>query len=191
MKDTNKVRVTSLSRARKLKRQYDGVLSLHDPTTPGFRRLRFHRDPAPLHLTLLFDDVEDPALSARGWCPPTHDQVLRALEFARALDGNLLVHCHAGVSRSGGLAYAILADTLGPGREDEAMKRLLADRDCAVPNGFVVQLADEIMGRNGALIATYQAYLAASPKWQLRKRLQREQFEKYQPSDFVKHHRLY
>lgn len=190
MKDTHKVRVTSLTRARRLKRKYDGVLSLHDLQMTSHRRLRFHRDPAPRHLTLLFDDVEDTSLASRGWVPPTHDHVQQALDFARKLDGNLLVHCHAGVSRSGALAYAILADTLGPGREDEAMKRLLEDRDCAVPNGLLVQLADDVMGRNGALVATYQAYLAASPKWQLRKTLQRKQFEKHQPSDFVKHYRL-
>lgn len=187
MNESDTVRVSSLSRARKLKRKFAGVLSLHDLDLPASRRLRFHRDPQLPHLTLLFDDCEDPALAERGWTLATREQVAEGLAFARALEGSLLVHCHAGVSRSGAMALAVLADLLGPGRESEAMDRLLAVRSEAVPNGLVVRLADDVLGRNGALVKVYEERLAQMPSWTLRKTLQRKTFEHYTPADFRKY----
>lgn len=183
------VRVAGLSRARRLKRRYEGVLSLHNPDLPGFRRLRIHRDPQPRHLTLLFDDIEDTRLSTRGWQAPTADHVAQALSFARALESSLLVHCHAGVSRSGAMALAVLADRLGPGQEEEAMRRLMETRPCAVPNGLVVALADQLLERGGALLDLYDRELAARPDWRWRKKLQGEVFERHGSGDFVAHHR--
>ena len=49
------------------------------------------------------------------------DVVLPAIEQE---DSRILVHCHAGVSRSTAFAYGILAHRFGAGREDEAFAAL-------------------------------------------------------------------
>ncbi|RAK66362.1 hypothetical protein [Phenylobacterium kunshanense] len=75
----------------------------------------------------------------------------------------LLVHCFHGVGRSAAVALAILADRAGPGREQAALDRLLAIRPQATPNLVVVKLADEVLGRNGALVAAVSAWEIAMP----------------------------
>lgn len=160
--------VASLTQATRRRHDFDAVLSLMDPDCRSSQRLRFHRPARPAHLTLLFDDLEVEHATA-----PTAAHVAEALAFARAAHGRLLVHCHAGVSRSGALGYALWADLFGPGREVEALDRLLAQRPEACPNGRLVRHADVALGRGGALLAAYEARLAARADWQALKARQR------------------
>jgi predicted protein tyrosine phosphatase len=103
--------ITDLIGARKVKRQYDAVISLQDPHCKRGELLRFAKKPAPQHLRLRVHDIEVECEGA-----PQESHIIEALRFARSLNGTLLVHCHGGVSRSGAMSYALLADMLGPGR---------------------------------------------------------------------------
>ena len=75
---------------------------------------------------------------------------------ARHATGNasssILCDCEAGVSRSSAAALIMYACWLGPGREREAMERVLAQRPVAVPNRRMVGLADRLLDRGGCLI---------------------------------------
>jgi predicted protein tyrosine phosphatase len=73
---------------------------------------------------------------------------------------HLLIHCHAGVSRSTAAA-AILMAQHNAGREADAFMALLDLRAQAWPNTRMVQIADRLMGRNGALIEGLVAYRRA------------------------------
>ena len=153
--------VTDLLGARKLKRRFDAVLTLQDPKLKRGELLRFAKQPAPQHLRLRFDDIEAECEGA-----PQEAHVVEAFAFARSVQGNLLVHCHAGISRSGAMAFALMAEAPGPGREEQALDELLKQRPIIVPNGRVVKIADRVMGRDGALVAVYQHRLSDNADWQ-------------------------
>src|SRR5919106_6029776 len=85
----------------------------------------------------------------------TEEDVRRIIQLAEQLrseSGTLLIHCEAGVSRSTATALIIYACWLGRGCEDEAMRRVMAQRPCAIPNRRMVALADRLMELNGSLI---------------------------------------
>jgi predicted protein tyrosine phosphatase len=67
----------------------------------------------------------------------------------------VLVHCHAGISRSTAAA-AILMAQFNPGREAEVVDRLTAIRPQAWPNSRMIRFADELLGRDGALLAAIE-----------------------------------
>ncbi len=155
------VMVLGLSQARKRKRQFDAVITLEDPACRPASRLRFHRHPSPAHLVLAFEDVDDDSLGIRVATP---EQVAEALEFAtRYTEAALLVHCFHGVGRSAAIALAIIADRLGAGQEPAAISKLLTIQPDATPNLVVVGHADQILGRQGGLIAAVERWEVNSP----------------------------
>jgi predicted protein tyrosine phosphatase len=79
-------------------------------------------------------------------------QIISLAEELRASAGRVLIHCEAGVSRSSAAALIMYACWLGPGREREAMMRVLAQRPIAVPNRRMVELADKLLDRRGRLV---------------------------------------
>ena len=174
--------VTDLIGARKVKRRFDAVLTLQDPKLKRGELLRFAKQPAPQHLRLRFDDIEADCAGA-----PQEAHVVEAFSFARVVSGALLVHCHAGISRSGARAFALMAEALGPGREEQALDELLAQRPVIVPNGRVVKIADKVMGRDGALVAVYQHRLARNADWQKLKAQQCAYWVKKRPDLFPTH----
>jgi predicted protein tyrosine phosphatase len=95
-------------------------------------------------------------------CGPSEDDVRRIIELAESLcssRGRVLIHCEAGVSRSSAAALIMYAHWLGPGREREAIAKVLAQRPMAKPNRRMVELADTMLGRGGHLLeATELAY---------------------------------
>ena len=84
-----------------------------------------------------------------------HDiqQIITLARELRSITGRVLIHCEAGVSRSSAAALIIYACWLGPGRELEAMERVLAQRPIAIPNRRMVALADRLLVRSGRLTA--------------------------------------
>ena len=173
--------ITDLLGARKLKRRFDAVISLQDPHCKRGELLRFAKQPAPRHLRLRFDDIEAEGVDVVA---PQEFHLSEALAFARSLDGTLLVHCHGGISRSGAMSYALIADLLGAGREEEALDQLLAQRPIVVPNGRIVRFADKVMQRGGALFAVYRDRLAKSAAWQEIKVKQRAYWMRKRPELF-------
>ncbi len=148
--------VSSLSRAKRCKRDYDAVITLEDPGAKSAEKLRFHQKPAPAHLVQAFEDVDDASTGVRV---ATLSQVESVLQFARNfVEQKLLVHCFHGVGRSAAALYAIKADRLGPGHEAEALQFLLEQQPEATPNRVFVQLADAVLARQGALVAVLDAW---------------------------------
>lgn len=122
------------------------MISLLEPG-PAIKRPRgIHRE-NHLHLSMT-DTKSEASLHA-----PTLESVRAALEFGRDLhDGSsLLVHCLAGVSRSGAIGFALIAQEWGPDHIDDAVDFLREIRPEAAPNPFILRIADEILGFDGLL----------------------------------------
>ena len=84
---------------------YNGVITIEDTTIENpFRIL----DKSCPQLVLRFDDISTPV---DDWIEPSEKHVIRALNFADTLgpSASLLIHCHWGISRSSGIALAIIA----------------------------------------------------------------------------------
>ena len=147
------------------------VLSIIDPDEPDpadFARYgrEHHR------LTLRYHDI---IADLAGWVPPTPAHVEQILSFGADLDahhpgdglGHLLIHCHAGVSRSTA-AMAILMARLTPlGQEAGVFERLVRVRRQAWPNSRMVAFGDGLLGRGGRLVEAlrdhYRRQAAALP----------------------------
>ena len=117
------------------------------------------------HLCLFFGDVVSPADAEQfGTMAPCLDHVARAVEFSRNAwhmpNGKLIIHCEYGASRSPGLAYVLIADRLGPGSEEEALRRMFELRPNALPNKLVVDVGDKFLGRSGELLKPLRAFYA-------------------------------
>ena len=134
------------------------VISIVDPdyelrAPPGVDRSR--------HLTLRFHDIDVPL---PGYSPPEADHIERLIAFGRACgdDGPLLIHCHAGVSRSS--AAALIVICLGNEGREERCARVLREHGRHVsPNRRMVDLADALLGRGGRLIAALRAMEPPTP----------------------------
>lgn len=85
---------------------------------------------------------------------PDKVQVERGVQFilAHLENGDVLVHCHAGKSRSVAVALGALA-VKHPEKSEMALIDMLLDiRPIAAPNIIVVEMIDELAGRNGRLL---------------------------------------
>ena len=104
---------------------------------------------AKLHFTF-FEDVDDPG---NPDAPRLHD-VKRILDFTNDLptEAKVLVHCRAGVSRSTATAYAILCQHTSLGMEMENLLHIETLRDLVMPNRLIIQHADQILKREGAML---------------------------------------
>lgn len=113
------------------------------------------------HELIRFDDVvaEYPGFEA---CTPAHiEKVLAFGERVHASPGShVLVHCHAGVSRSQAAA-AILMCQHAPGEEEASFLRLLELRKHGWPNTRMIEFADAQLKRNGALMRGLLVYRRA------------------------------
>ena len=131
------------------------VLSIIDPDEPVPPILK--RMDLRGHRVFRFDDI---VADYPGFDSPQRGHVAELLEFGRSLDAgtrHLLIHCHAGVSRSTAAAAILMAQP-NPGREDEAFLALLDMRPHAWPNTRMVQFADALLERDGALVAGLEVY---------------------------------
>lgn len=133
------------------------VLSILDPGWPAPEALTAF-DPHR-RLELRFHDVID---AGPGWVVPESRDIEHLLAFARELrptrETHLLVHCHAGVSRSTAAATLILAQTLPSRPADEALLAVVRQRPRAWPNLRVLELGDALLGRRGQVVAAARAH---------------------------------
>ena len=141
------IHICSLGIAREIDHStYDGVITIEDSLVD--EPLRINQADCP-QLVLCFDDIASPK---DDWFLPNKKHVQSALNFADELrGGSLLIHCHAGISRSSAVALAIIAKGLGAGKEKRAFKELERINPNCAPNALVIWLTDEILERGGAL----------------------------------------
>ncbi len=111
--------------------------------------------PAERHLRLSCDDIIEPI---PGFSPPDHAHVEELIDFARGWDraAPMLIHCLAGVSRSTAAALTVCA-VHAEGREADLARRLRAAAPHAHPNRRIIALADELLGRQGRLVAAVES----------------------------------
>jgi predicted protein tyrosine phosphatase len=136
------------------------VLSILDPGFPepaDFAEYGPHK-----RLTLRFDDVIEPG---PGLIPPEPHHVEALLEFgkglAAAIDdplGHLLVHCHAGISRSTASMTILLAEARPETDEDQIFEHIREIRPQAWPNSRMIGVADALLNREGRLVAALRRH---------------------------------
>ena len=63
----------------------------------------------------------------------------------------MLIHCHAGVSRSTATAVILMAQN-NPGREADVFGELARVRPRSWPNSLMIGIADTMLDRKGALL---------------------------------------
>jgi predicted protein tyrosine phosphatase len=117
---------------------------------------------AEKHLWIDIDDISAPL---DGYILPQDHHVEQLLAFVRKWDRArpLVVHCHAGISRSSAAAF-VSACALAPTRDERMIA--LAVRQAsptALPNKRIVSLADRLLGRKGRMVAAVAAMSPYSP----------------------------
>ena len=133
------------------------VLSLLDPGSPepeAFGIFDPHR-----RLELRFHDVID---ADPGCVPPERPDVEQLLSFGRDLanakGAHILVHCHAGVSRSTAAATLILVQARPDRPAEEALQTVVRRRPRAWPNLRILELGDALLGRRGEIVVAARAH---------------------------------
>ena len=132
------------------------IIDTHERVPPALEEFRDVD-----HELIRFDDVvaEYPGFEA---CTLAH--IVKVLEFGERVHahpkGHVLVHCHAGISRSTAAA-AILMTQHAPGQEEAAFLKLLGLRKHGWPNTRMVEFADQLLKRDGALLRGLVAYRRA------------------------------
>ena len=125
------------------------LVSLLSEGTPLVRPAGIRED---RHLSLAMNDIVEPR---EGCVMPGAEHVERLLAFVRAWDREapMVIHCWAGVSRSTASAF-VAACTLAPERDPREIARALrAASPMATPNRRIVAIADDLLGRNGRMVA--------------------------------------
>ena len=133
------------------------VLSILDPGWPEPEALGAFD--AHRRLELRFHDVIE---AGPGWIAPERRDVEQLLTFGRDLTEargtHLLVHCHAGVSRSTAAATLILAQARPDRPAEEALKAVVRHRPRAWPNLRILELGDALRERRGEVVDAARAH---------------------------------
>lgn len=104
---------------------------------------------APPRTVLRFNDIVEPRA---GLVAPTAETIAAILALGQARDATVLVHCHAGVSRSPAAAYILACARRPAGEELTLAADLRVMCPEATPNAMMIALADAALGRGGAMI---------------------------------------
>jgi len=148
------------------------VLSILDPDWPdpeAFNDFPPHRREA-----LRFHDVIGP-VSATAILP-TVRHVAQLLEFGREVmaagpETHLLIHCHAGISRSTASAALLLAQAVPARSADEIFAEIARLRPRAWPNLLLLEHGEAALGRHGEIVpavaAQYRRVAEADPSFAL------------------------
>lgn len=108
------------------------------------------------HLTLAMEDIEAPR---QGYVEPNAGHVAELIAFLGSWDqaSPLLIHCHAGISRSTAAAF-ICVCALNPAASERHIAAELRTRSPkAWPNRLLIALADDALHRRGRMISAIDA----------------------------------
>ncbi len=132
------------------------VLSILDPDYPvpeAFGQYGEHE-----RLELRFHDIID---ETPGSILPQPEHVEQILAFGRGLMAEsgavLLVHCHAGISRSTAAMALILAQAMPDAPADAVLGMVHGIREKAWPNLRIMEMGDAMLGREGELVRATHA----------------------------------
>ena len=134
------------------------VLSILDPDHPvpeAFGTFGEHEK-----VELRFHDIIN---EMPGMLAPQPEHVERVLALGRSLlarpagTAHLLVHCHAGISRSTASMVLIVAQALPDLPAGSILQRVHSMREKAWPNLRLIELGDAMLGRGGALVEATHA----------------------------------
>lgn len=119
----------------------------------------------PLHLRLEFHDIVEPlTVGDKVFQAPRIEHVEALLDFAKLARGVRVVYCHcvAGISRSTAAAYILRTFWSGPGSEADALTAVYADQPRAWPNERMIEFADALLERDGALARVLEEHSETS-----------------------------
>lgn len=142
------------------------AISILDPGWPDPRE--FAKLPNCRRELFRFHDIID---ELAGQTAPARKDIVRLLAIGERLQegpvDHLLIHCHAGVSRSTASAAILLAQ-FNPGMEEDAFREVERVRPWSWPNSRMIELADRVMGREGRMVAAMRRHhgrmIAACPQ---------------------------
>lgn len=128
------------------------VLSILDPGHPDLDAFGAYGEHARLELR--FHDAIDQRPDEEL---PQSQHVEALLRFGREMleepgEKRLLVHCHAGVSRSTAATVLLLAQAAPELSAEAIMAEVARLRDRAWPNLRIIEIGDALLGRGGTLI---------------------------------------
>lgn len=136
------------------------ILSIGDPleSKPFIK----HFNPIPIISRLEFHDIKQIYFqdSDSLYSPPNEKIIRKIIDFGLVLRSDLainkkvslLVHCHAGISRSTAAAYIILNILAGKGKEQKCLDFVREIRPHLVPNYLMAKIADSLLDRNNELV---------------------------------------
>ncbi len=103
------------------------------------------------HLFLSMHDICDPA---DGMVCPSETHVDELLDFVRRWDREtpIVIHCYAGISRSTAAAFTAYCAMRPDLNEAAIAGRIRARSPEATPNMRIVQMADDILDRQGRMV---------------------------------------
>jgi predicted protein tyrosine phosphatase len=121
-------------------------------------------DPVPRPATVAPEDhlrlhMHDITTYTDGMTMPQIEHVQRLIAFVRRWNREtpIVIHCYAGISRSTAAAFTT-ACALNPQRDERVIAQALRRASpTALPNSRIVRLADELLGRDGRMIAAVEA----------------------------------
>lgn len=114
------------------------------------------------HLWLEMHDISTPL---DGYILPQMRHVEELLSFVQQWDRAqpMVVHCHAGISRSSAAAF-VAACALAPQRDERDIALAMRQASpTALPNPRIVSLADQVLSRKGRMVTAIKAMSPYSP----------------------------
>jgi len=98
-----------------------------------------------------------PGVSIEATLPDVERLLAFGQELSDTPGNHLLIHCHAGVSRSTASAALILAQARPDRPAREALEAVAQLRPRAWPNLRILEFGDELLSRNGEIVAAAAA----------------------------------
>ena len=136
--------IRNIEEASELCHEFDAVI------TAGPEKREVSDWGHPNHLVVSFDDVTNDEYGQA----PTLEQVRGIVEWGAKQTGSILIHCHAGISRSTACAWGVaIAKGFDPQEALETLSEMHPDESgwgqrTFRPNSLIVRHLETIFGRN-------------------------------------------